>query len=101
MQFLILLEYDKRSRKNSRLEEALDSKIGKAYTVNRDDEKVIIKEALFDVLQAEIESSDIDFISLISQDDDGKTSFVFKDAEMWTEEYDSILRHLRFVRKAS
>ena len=54
MQFLILLEFEK-NRKNSRLNEALDSKVGKKFTIKRDKEKAIIAEELFDVLQAEIE----------------------------------------------
>lgn len=98
MQFLLLLEFDD-NRKNSRLNEALSSKVGKAYTVKRDDEKAIIKEELFDVLQAEIERSDVDYISLIAVKDDKSTFFVVKDAEMWSEEYDQILRTLRFDRK--
>lgn len=98
MQFLILLEFDK-NRKNSRLIEALDSKVGKKFTIKRDDEKALIKEELFDVLQAEIERSDVDYLSLIAKDSEGKTSIVVKDAEMWSPEYDKILRTLRFNRK--
>lgn len=97
MQFLILLEFEK-NRKNSRLNEALDSKVGKKFTIKRDKEKAIIAEELFDVLQAEIESADVDYISLISKDQKGKTSFIVRDAELWTEDYDRILRTLRFDR---
>lgn len=97
MQFLILLEFEK-NRKNSRLNEALDSKVGKKFTIKRDKEKAIIAEELFDVLQAEIESADVDYISLIAKDQKGKTSFIVRDAELWTEDYDQILRTLRFDR---
>lgn len=97
MQFLILLEFEK-NRKNSRLNEALDSKVGKKFTIKRDKEKAIIAEELFDVLQAEIESADVDYISLIAKDQQGKTSFIVRDAELWTEDYDQILRTLRFDR---
>ena len=97
MQFLILLEFEK-NRKNSRLNEALDSKVGKKFTIKRDKEKAIITEELFDVLQAEIESADVDYISLIAKDQKGKTSFIVRDAELWTEDYDQILRTLRFDR---
>lgn len=98
MQFLVLLEFDD-NRKNSRLAEALDSKIGRKYTVKRDKDKAIITEELFDVLQAEIERADVDYISLIVKNNKGKTSFKVKDAELWSEEYDEILRTLRFNRK--
>ena len=97
MQFLILLEFEK-NRKNSRLNEALDSKVGKKFTIKRDKEKAIIAEELFDVLQAEIERADVDYISLIAKDQKGKTSFIVRDAELWTEDYDQILRTLRFDR---
>lgn len=97
MQFLILLEFEK-NRKNSRLNEALDSKVGKKFTIKRDKEKAIIAEELFDVLQAEIESADVDYVSLIAKDQQGKTSFIVRDAELWTEDYDQILRTLRFER---
>ena len=97
MQFLILLEFEK-NRKNSRLNEALDSKVGKKFTIKRDKEKAIIAEELFDVLQAKIESADVDYISLIAKDQKGKTSFIVRDAELWTEDYDQILRTLRFDR---
>lgn len=97
MQFLILLEFEK-NRKNSRLNEALDSKVGKKFTIKRDKEKAIIAEELFDVLQAEIERADVDYVSLIAKDQKGKTSFIVRDAELWTEDYDQILRTLRFDR---
>ena len=97
MQFLILLEFEK-NRKNSRLNEALDSKVGKKFTIKRDKEKANIAEELFDVLQAEIESADVDYVSLIAKDQQGKTSFIVRDAELWTEDYDQILRTLRFER---
>lgn len=97
MQFLILLEFEK-NRKNSRLNEALDSKVGKKFTIKRDKEKAIIAEELFDVLQAEIERADVDYVSLIAKDQQGKTSFIVRDAELWTEDYDQILRTLRFER---
>ena len=97
MQFLILLEFEK-NRKNSRLNEALDSKVGKKFTIKRDKDKAIIAEELFDVLQAEIESADVDYVSLIAKDQEGKTSFIVRDAELWTEDYDRILRTLRFDR---
>ncbi len=97
MQFLILLEFEK-NRKNSRLNEALDSKVGKKFTIKRDKEKAIIAEELFDVLQAEIERADVDYVSLIAKDQQGKTSFIVRDAELWTEDYDQILRTLRFDR---
>lgn len=97
MQFLILLEFEK-NRKNSRLNEALDSKVGKKFTIKRDKEKAIIAEELFDVLQAEIERADVDYVSLIAKDQEGKTSFIVRDAELWTEDYDQILRTLRFDR---
>lgn len=97
MQFLILLEFEK-NRKNSRLNEALDSKVGRKFTIKRDKEKTIIAEELFDVLQAEIERADVDYVSLIAKDQKGKTSFIVRDAELWTEEYDQILRTLRFER---
>lgn len=97
MQFLILLEFEK-NRKNSRLNEALDSKVGKKFTIKRDKEKAIIAEELFDVLQAEIERADVDYVSLIAKNQQGKTSFIVRDAELWTEDYDQILRTLRFER---
>lgn len=97
MQFLILLEFEK-NRKNSRLNEALDSKVGKKFTIKRDKEKAIIAEELFDVLQAEIERADVDYVSLIAKDQQGKPSFIVRDAELWTEDYDQILRTLRFER---
>lgn len=97
MQFLILLEFEK-NRKNSRLNEALESKVGKKFTIKRDKEKAIIAEELFDVLQAEIERADVDYVSLIAKDQQGKTSFIVRDAELWTEDYDQILRTLRFDR---
>lgn len=97
MQFLILLEFEK-NKKNSRLNEALDSKVGKKFTIKRDKEKAIIAEELFDVLQAEIERADVDYVSLIAKDQQGKTSFIVRDAELWTEDYDQILRTLRFDR---
>lgn len=97
MQFLILLEFEK-NRKNSRLNEALDSKVGKKFTIKRDKEKAIIAEELFDVLQAEIERADVDYVSLIAKDQQGKISFIVRDAELWTEDYDQILRTLRFDR---
>lgn len=97
MQFLVLLEFDN-NRKNARLTEALDSKVGKQFTVKRGKDKAIITEELFDVLQAEIEKGDVDYISLISKDQKGKFVFVVRDAELWTAEYDQILRILRFER---
>lgn len=97
MQFMIMLEFEK-NRKNSRLIEILDSKIGKKFTLRRSEDKSLITEELFDKLQAEIEKSDIDYISLLVKNDEGKTSFLVKDAEMGDAEYDEILRKLRYDR---
>ena len=97
MQFMIMLEFEK-NRKNSRLIEILDSKIGKKFTLRRGEDKALITEELFDKLQAEIEKSDIDYISLLVKNDEGKTSFLVKDAEMGDAEYDEILRKLRYDR---
>lgn len=97
MQFMIMLEFEK-NRKNSRLIEILDSKIGKKFTLRRSEDKALITEELFDKLQAEIEKSDIDYISLLVKNDEGKTSFLVKDAEMGDVEYDEILRKLRYDR---
>lgn len=97
MQFMIMLEFEK-NRKNSRLIEILDSKIGKKFTLRRSEDKALITEELFDKLQAEIEKSDIDYIALLVKNDEGKTSFLVKDAEMGDAEYDEILRKLRYDR---
>lgn len=98
MQFMIMLEFEK-NRKNSRLIELLDSKIGKKFTIRRSEDKALITEELFDKLQAEIEKSDVDYISLLMKNDEGKTSFIIRDAEVGDHEYDEILRKLRYNRK--
>lgn len=95
-EFAVLLEFED-NRKNSRLISALNSSVGQKSTIKRSKDKVLIKEQLFDVLQMEIESADVDYISLM-QIKNNKIKTLVKDAELWTEEYDQILRKLRYDR---
>lgn len=95
-EFAILIEVED-NRKNSNLLKRLESSVGKKYTIRQTSDKYLIKEALFDALQMEIECGDIDFISLV-QIDGSKMQYVVKEAELWSEEYDQILRKLRFDR---
>lgn len=95
-EFAILIEVED-NRKNSNLLKRLESSVGKKYTIRQTGDKYLIKEALFDALQMEIECGDIDFISLV-QIDGSKMQYVVKEAELWSEEYDQILRKLRFDR---
>lgn len=95
-EFAVLLEFED-NRKNSRLISALNSSTGKKFTIKRSKDKALIREQLFDVLQMEIESADVDYISLM-QIKNNKVKTLVKDAELWTEEYDQILRKLRYDR---
>lgn len=98
MEYLILLEFDNNS-KNKRLLELLSKKSAKKLIVKQSKDKVVIKEALFDVLQFTIEQSDIDYLSLLVLDDEGKTSIILKDFELFTHTYDEMLRTMRFTRR--
>ena len=95
-EFAILIEFED-NRKNSNLLRRLESSVGKKYTIRQTGDKYLIKEVLFDALQMEIECVDIDFISLV-QIDGSKMQHIIKEAELWSEEYDRILRKLRFDR---
>ena len=95
-QFAIMLEFDD-NKKNSRLTKLLNSKTGKSHTLKRTKNKALITEALFDSMQIEIEIADVDIISLYHVDE-SKTKSIVKDAELMTDEYDSILRRLRYER---
>lgn len=95
-EFAILIEFED-NRKNSNLLKRLRSSVGKKYTIRQIEDKYLIKEALFDALQMEIECGDIDFISLV-QIEGSKMQYIIKEAELWTEEYDQILRKLRYDR---
>lgn len=98
-EFALLLEFED-NKKNSKLIEALNSKVGKKFTIRRSASKVLIKEVLFDALQMTIESSDIDSISLM-QISGSKIERVISDADVWSSEYDAILRRLRYDRTLS
>ena len=95
-EFAILIEVED-NRKNSNLLKRLESSVGKKYTIRQTGDKYLIKEVLFDALQMEIECADVDFISLV-QVDGSKMQYVIKEAELWTDDYDQILRKLRFDR---
>lgn len=95
-EFAILIEFED-NRKNSNLLKRLRSSVGQKYTIRQIEDKYLIKEALFDALQMEIECADVDFISLV-QVDGSKMQYIIKEAELWTDEYDQILRKLRFDR---
>lgn len=98
-EFALLLEFED-NKKNSKLIEALNSKVGKKFTIRRSTSKALIKEVLFDALQMTIESSDIDSVSLM-QISGSKIERVISDADVWSSEYDSILRRLRYDRTLS
>lgn len=98
-EFALLLEFED-NKKNSKLIDALSSKIGKKFTIKRSTDKALIKEALFDALQMTIESSDIDSISLL-QISGSKVERIISDAELWSSEYDAILRKIRYDRTLS
>lgn len=98
-EFALLLEFED-SKKNSKLIEALNSKVGKKFTIRRSASKALIKEVLFDALQMTIESSDIDGVSLM-QISGSKIERVISDADVWSSEYDAILRKLRYDRTLS
>ena len=98
-EFALLLEFED-NKKNSKLIEALNSKVGKKFTIRRSDSKALIKESLFDALQMTIESSDVDSISLM-QISGSKIERIISDAEVWSSDYDVILRKLRYDRKLS
>lgn len=97
-EFVILLEFEE-NQKNSKLLKALDSSVGKRFTIKRSNGKALIKETLFDALQMTIESSsDIDSISLLQRSDSSLKQIVMN-AELWSSEYDEILRKIRYDRK--
>lgn len=97
-EFVILLEFEE-NQKNSKLLKALDSSVGKKFTIKRSNGKALIKETLFDALQMTIESSsDIDSISLLQRSDSSLKQIVMN-AELWSSEYDEILRKIRYDRK--
>ena len=98
-EFALLLEFED-NKKNSKLIEALNSKVGKKFTIRRSASKTLIKEVLFDALQMTIESSDIDSVSLM-QISGSKIERVISDADVWSSEYDAILRRLRYDRTLS
>lgn len=98
-EFALLLEFED-NKKNSKLIEALNSKVGKKFTIRRSASKALIKEVLFDALQMTIESSDIDSVSLM-QISGSKIERVISDADVWSSEYDAILRKLRYDRTLS
>ena len=54
-EFALLLEFED-NRKNSKLVDALNSKLGKKFTIKRSAKMALIKEVLFDALQMTIES---------------------------------------------
>ena len=95
-EFAILIEFED-NRKNANLLKRLNSSVGQKYTIRQTSDKYLIKEVLFDALQMEIECGDVDFISLV-QIDGAKMQYVIKEAELWSEEYDQILRKIRFDR---
>ena len=95
-EFAILIEFED-NRKNANLLERLRSPIGLKYTLRQIEDKYLLKESLFDALQMEIELADVDFISLV-QIDGSKMQYIVKEAELWTEEYDQILRKIRYDR---
>ena len=95
-EFAILIEFED-NRKNANLLKRLNSSVGKKYTIRQTGDKYLIKEVLFDALQMEIECGDVDLISLV-QIDGSKMQYVIKEAELWSEEYDQILRKIRFDR---
>lgn len=96
-EFVLLLEFEE-NRKNSKLLEALNSSVGKKFTERRSEGKALIKEALFDALQMMIESSEVDSVSLLQKSGSSLKSIV-RDAEVWSSDYDKILRKLRYDRK--
>lgn len=97
-EFVILLEFEE-NQKNSKLSKAIDSSVGKKFTIKRSNGKALIKEALFDALQMTIESSsDIESISLLQKSDSSLKQLVMN-AELWSSEYDEILRKIRYDRK--
>lgn len=97
-EFVILLEFEE-NQKNSKLLKALDSSVGKRFTIKRSNGKALIKETLFDALQMTIESSsDIDSISLLQKSDSSLKQLVMN-ADLWSSEYDEILRKIRYDRK--
>lgn len=98
-EFYIMLEYDR--SKNKRLAEQLD-KVNRKFVLKETDEKIIIHEKIFDYLQLMIERSNVDYLSLIVYDNSTKgIEILVKDAEPFDDDYDSILRTLRFTREAS
>lgn len=98
-EFYIMLEYDR--SKNKRLAEQLD-KVNRKFVLKETDDKIIIHEKIFDYLQLMIEESNVDYLSLIVYDSSTKgIKILVKDAEPFDEDYDSILRILRFTREAS
>ena len=98
-EFALLLEFED-NRKNSKLVDALNSKLGKKFTIKRSAKMALIKEVLFDALQMTIESSDVDRISLL-QISGSKAERIISDAEVWSSEYDAILRKIRYDRTLS
>lgn len=97
-EFVILLEFEE-NQKNSKILKALDSSVGKRFTIKRSNGKALIKETLFDALQMTIESSsDVDSISLLQRSDSSLKQIVMN-AELWSSEYDEILRKIRYDRK--
>ena len=61
-EFALLLEFED-NRKNSKLIDALNSKIGKKFTIKRSAKMALIKEVLFDALKLTTESSEVDRLS--------------------------------------
>lgn len=98
-EFYIILEYDR--KKNKKLTEQLD-KVNRKFVLKETDDKIIIHEKIFDYLQLMIESSNVDYVSLITYDKASKhIKILVKDAEPFDDDYDTILRTLRFTREAS
>ena len=97
IEFVLLIEFEE-NRKNSKLSKAIDSSVGKRFTIRRSEGKALIKESLFDALQMTIESSEIESISLLKKSGSSYETLI-ANAEVWSSEYDEILRKLRYDRK--
>lgn len=85
----------KKEKAREELFKPIDS-AGKAHTYQRSPSKRVIDISLFNKLQKKIDSSEKARISLVYLNDDDSMDVVVADTKPMSQQYDEILRRIRF-----